>query len=45
MAKVTSAIDKSIDNNICFHQLTPEVIRLYGDYSVSRYRAKIFFFY
>ena len=37
MANVTAVIDKSIDNNdndkarIFFRQLTPEIIRLYGD--------------
>ena len=37
MANVTSAIDKSIDNNfndsarLFSRQLTPEIIRLYGD--------------
>ena len=41
MANVTSAIDKSIDNNdndneIPFsRKLTPEMIRLYGESSVS----------
>ena len=45
MANVTSAINKSIDNNdndsakLLFRELIPEIIRLYRNKSVSKHRA------
>ena len=49
MTNVTSAIDKSIDSNandsarLFFRQLSPEIIRLYGESSVFRHPANNFF--
>ena len=50
MVNITSAIDKTIRiimtmraQDYFFRQLIPEIIRLYGDQSVSRHRANNIF--